>query len=336
MTFLIDSPTIGILFPGEMGTALGQLLRQQGQDVVTTVAGRSAATATRASAAGLRLLPNLTTVLREADVIVSLVPPGAALSVAREVVAGWPDNPRARYFLDANAIAPRTAQAIERVLQFVPLTMIDGSVHGLAGRLSTHGTLYLSGPGAESLATLFAATLRTQVVGPEIGQASAMKMLLGGLTKGLCALAIELNDLAARSQLGSAMLDEYQHYYPHLIEMLERLLPTLPRHAVRRGEELRELQAAEASVGVAPHVASSAARVIEAFAERVASREYGSEPLVSPGSLAELLARFAAPAPVVWRDVPLVDEYRRTAPTAAKPRRSILLATVGGEAPITD
>src|SRR5438270_142248 len=51
--------TIGILSPGAMGSAIGVVLRAAGARVVTSVAGRSAATAARAAEKGFDLLPSV-------------------------------------------------------------------------------------------------------------------------------------------------------------------------------------------------------------------------------------------------------------------------------------
>jgi 3-hydroxyisobutyrate dehydrogenase-like beta-hydroxyacid dehydrogenase len=44
---------VGLLNPGEMGAAIGAVLRQRGIDVLWASEGRSEATAARADAAGL-------------------------------------------------------------------------------------------------------------------------------------------------------------------------------------------------------------------------------------------------------------------------------------------
>ena len=76
---------------------------------------------------------------------------------------------------------------------------MDAAVNGLAHNAASSGTLFLSGPRAAEVARLFAGTMRVQELGSEPGSASAMKMLLGGLSKGLCALFLELA-LLAREQ----------------------------------------------------------------------------------------------------------------------------------------
>jgi hypothetical protein len=84
----MSEATVGLLHPGEMGAAVGQCLAAAGHRVLWVPEGRSAASAARAAAAGLTAASGgLAGLVREADVIVSVCPPHAALSVARQVAA---------------------------------------------------------------------------------------------------------------------------------------------------------------------------------------------------------------------------------------------------------
>jgi predicted dinucleotide-binding enzyme len=94
----VAETTIGVLHPGEMGAAIGAVLRGAGHDVVWASAGRSPATARRAEAAGLDDAGNIADVSDRAAVILSVCPPHAALEVAREtgleeaLLADWNES----------------------------------------------------------------------------------------------------------------------------------------------------------------------------------------------------------------------------------------------------
>src|SRR5579859_3423857 len=84
----MSDSTIGLLHPGEMGAAVGQCLAAAGHRVLWVPEGRSAASAGRAAAAGLTAASGgLAGLVREADVIMSVCPPHAAVDVARQVAA---------------------------------------------------------------------------------------------------------------------------------------------------------------------------------------------------------------------------------------------------------
>ncbi len=73
--------------------------------------------------------------------------------------------------------------------------------------------------------------MHVQVLGDGPGAASAMKMALGGLAKGLCALFAEVALLADRHEMLGQMLDATARIYPGVFEVVERMLPTYTAHA---------------------------------------------------------------------------------------------------------
>src|SRR4051794_2983849 len=97
---------VGLLHPGEMGAAIGAVLRQRGIDVLWVPDGRSEATAARAKAAHLTGVESIAELAERADVILSVCPPHAARNVASAV--GEFDG----VYVDANAIAPATVREI--------------------------------------------------------------------------------------------------------------------------------------------------------------------------------------------------------------------------------
>ncbi len=85
MQLTLAQGPIGLLYPGDMGTAVGKLLRGAGHRALTTVKGRSATTVRNCRAAGLEELDSLEAVVCAASVLFVLVPPGAAHAVAAQV-----------------------------------------------------------------------------------------------------------------------------------------------------------------------------------------------------------------------------------------------------------
>lgn len=253
-----QKPTIGLLYPGELGSSLARAFVGQGLPVVSTLGGRSQQTRERAEKAGIRLLPDVAEVCRQAQIVLSVVPPAAALDVAEQVTAALEPGKPMPIYVDANSIAPATVRRIGELLATRGAQTVDAAVYGLAANLAAHGTVYLSGPAAEMIAQLWRGALRVEVVGPEIGQASAIKMLLGGLNKGLAALVFELGILAARSGMEHAFWSTYRRHYPGLMEVVDRVLPSYPRHAARRADELGELQQMMQAAGAADRIIASA------------------------------------------------------------------------------
>src|SRR5689334_5105445 len=97
---------VGLLHPGEMGAAIGAMLVEHGHVVLWDAQGRSEETARRAAAAGLTEAEGW----QDAEVILSVCPPHAALEVARSL------ERTAALVIDANAVSPATARCIGELL----------------------------------------------------------------------------------------------------------------------------------------------------------------------------------------------------------------------------
>ena len=202
---------IGLLHPGEMGSAVGAALQRNGHDVLWASSGRSEETVLRARAAGLRDVGSVDAVLVQAEIVISIVPPHAASAVAAEA-AGF-----AGVFVDANAISP------DNVRRLAPARLVDGGIVGPPPL--EHGTtrVYLSGEGAESVAALFAgSTVDARVLAGGVGAASALKMTYAAWSKGTAALVLAIRDVARADCVEEALLAEWGESVPDLLERLPR------------------------------------------------------------------------------------------------------------------
>ena len=258
--------TIGILYPGEMGAALGRALRARGRRVVTSLDGRSSQTHDRAADAGIQVLDSLEQVVEGSHLIVSLVSPAAALSSARMVAACCSARTNAIY-VDANSISPITARQIAKIIERAELRFVDAAIHGPASRLHDLGRLFLSGRDAVAAARLLDGIATVHLLGDEPGRASAMKMFLGGMVKGIAALFVELSVASRNLGLHGDFLAHLTDAYPGIMTLINRTLATYPRHSTRRVEEIQELEATLRSLGVKPRVSTAARRTIDRLAE---------------------------------------------------------------------
>src|SRR5205814_4109392 len=130
----------------------------------------------------------------------------------------------------------------------------DAAINGLAKNITTSGTLFLAGERAAEIAQVFDGVIRMQILGREPGRASAMKMLLSGLSKGICGLFVELALMAHRQGMLSEMLEASGQIYPGMMAVVDRMLPTYAQHAWRRATEMRELEQTARSAGLQPRV----------------------------------------------------------------------------------
>jgi 3-hydroxyisobutyrate dehydrogenase-like beta-hydroxyacid dehydrogenase len=252
--------TVGLLHPGEMGTALGAVLRGQGHRVVWTSEGRSAATRDRAEAGGLEDVGSVEKLARRSDVIVSVCPPHAAREVA-ESVAGFEG-----VFVDANAIAPATALEVAGVVAAGSADCVDGGIIGPPPRAAGTTRLYLSGQAAPAVAALFAGSdVDARVVSDDVGTASALKMTYAAWTKGTAALLLAIRELARIEGVESALLEEWRLSLPDLPDRLERAVRSAQAKGWRWVGEMDEIASTFAAAGLPDGFHQAAAEVFGAF-----------------------------------------------------------------------
>jgi 3-hydroxyisobutyrate dehydrogenase-like beta-hydroxyacid dehydrogenase len=249
-----------------MGASFGKLLCEAGFRVVTTAEGRSPRTHRLCREAGLSVVDSLGEVLKHSNTVISLVSPGAALSVARNVAAHIKGSSRSLLYIDANSISPMTVAQISETLRHVPVDFVDASIFGLASQLQQRGTLYLSGPRANELSGQFGSLLRVKTVGDMPGQASALKMIVSGIPKGLSGLFIETMLFAQDMHLLNEAMEACDEIYPSIMEVVRRMLPSYPQHAARRCEELQEVEETMLMSGLTPRIVRAVREVTSALA----------------------------------------------------------------------
>jgi 3-hydroxyisobutyrate dehydrogenase-like beta-hydroxyacid dehydrogenase len=282
-----------VLYPGEMGCAVAKVLVAAGWSVGTHLWGPSLVCRADAEAAGIADLASLDEAVGTSDLVVSLVPPAVALETA-EAVAGAArrSGRRPLLYLDANSVAPATVAAIAATLAGAGLDCVDGAFVGSAAELGGRTRLYLSGPRAGELAAALPEALHAAGLGVETGAASGFKLAFAGFNKGLVALFIEVVEAAGAAGERDELLACLRAFYPGTVETLDRLLPSYPRHAARRADELDELAGWLASEGADDAWAIAARDVLR----RVAALGLdGARSWTSAEVLAALTAARSAP-----------------------------------------
>ncbi|MFA4964870.1 MAG: DUF1932 domain-containing protein [Thermoleophilia bacterium] len=258
--------TAAVLYPGEMGSAVGKALVDHGWVVLTRLEGRGPRTLAAAEAAGIRAVASLEEAVAAADLVVSLVPQAAATETAAAFAAAVAGTGRRPVYLDANSVSPATVAEVCAAVEGTGCACVDGAFVGSAKALGRRTTLYLSGAAAQGLATLLGGALACAVLGPEVGTASAFKLAFAGFNKGLVALFLEAMAAGDRLGQGAELLRVLREFYPGTVETVERLLPSYPRHAARRVEEMDELVGWLVSQGQAAAMGAGTRSVLARFA----------------------------------------------------------------------
>ena len=249
---------VGVLHPGEMGAAVAGALRERGETVLWASAGRSAATAERAEAAGLEDAGDVAEVCRRCEILLSICPPHAAVEVAR-AASGFTG-----IYVDANAIAPDTARAIAKLQP----RLVDGGIVGPPPSRPDTTRLYLSGGEAAEVAALFAGTnLEARVLSGEPGAASALKAAYAGWTKGSAALLLTMRELARAEGVENALLEEWRLSIPELEEHVAGAERSARRKGWRWVGEMEEIAHSMAAQDLPTGFHEAAAEVFRGAAE---------------------------------------------------------------------
>ena len=229
---------IGFLHPGAMGISLAVSAQKSGYEACWISDRRSAETRSRAEEHALNDLGTLTHLTQTCPVIVSICPPHAAVDVAKSVAA----SSYTGLYIDANAIAPQTAQHIQYTVEKGGARFVDGGVIG--GPAWEAGTtwLHLSGKDADEAAAFFSAgPLETNIVGDEIGQASALKMAFAAYSKGTTALLAGILATAEHFGVRGDLEEQWEKYDPGFAEQAQNRVRRVTRKAWRFAGEMDEI-----------------------------------------------------------------------------------------------
>ncbi len=232
--------TIAVLAMGEMGSGVAHRLIERGARVLTSLDGRSEASAARARAAGVEVVSEAELASR-AQMLLSIVPPAAAPATAKRYLPLIEAAGRPPIFIDCNAVAPQTLKAMAQPYGDRGLPFGDASIIGLAPRTGYTPRVYMSGAVEAAAPLLETLGLETRVLSDTLGDASALKMAYAGITKGMQAIGTAMAIGAARTGAGDALVEELRDTQPQIYAWLSKTLPVMYAKAARWDDEMLEI-----------------------------------------------------------------------------------------------
>jgi 3-hydroxyisobutyrate dehydrogenase-like beta-hydroxyacid dehydrogenase len=234
------SPTIAVIAPGMMGAAVGRRLVDHGLTVLTSLAGRSADTLSRAKAAGMT--PASDSEIAATDFILSILPPGDAVGLARRFAEPLTASNSKPVYVDCNAVSPATAEQVAAIISATGAPFVDAGIIGSPPKEGDAGPrFYASGPHARRFASLTRYGLDVRVLEGPLSAASAVKMSYAGITKGTQALAAVMMFAATRGGSADALFKELEFSQPHMLAWLRKSLSLMPAKAYRWIAEMHEI-----------------------------------------------------------------------------------------------
>jgi 3-hydroxyisobutyrate dehydrogenase-like beta-hydroxyacid dehydrogenase len=269
-------PTIAVIAQGAMGAGVAGRLVAHGAKVVTSLAGRSPASAERARQAGMTATSDQE--LAGADIFLSIVPPGEALALAERFAPLLRGKPI--IYADCNAVSPDTKRQVAEVMRATGCPFVDvGIIGGPPDGSGYSPALYASGEHASRLAVLGRHGLKVPVIEGPVGAAAALKMSYAGITKGFTAIGAAMMLGATDAGAADALRRELAESQPALLAWLTRQMPTMYGKAYRWVAEMEEIADFVGRHPGAEQIYRGAAQLYDQFAEDFASAQDHSKAL---------------------------------------------------------
>jgi 3-hydroxyisobutyrate dehydrogenase-like beta-hydroxyacid dehydrogenase len=257
---------VAIVAPGNMGAGIGQRLTENKVTVLTSLAGRSADSEKRAKAAGMQ--PVADAQLTEADFLLSIVPPGDALALAKRLAPVLTTGNKKPIYVECNAVSPRTMLAIADVVAATDCPFVGAGIIGPPPKPGSSNTkIYAAGPAAGLFAKLNDYGLIVRVLDGPLTAASALKMSYAGITKGFTALGAAMLLAATREDSAEVLKAELAESQPALLDWLSRQIPRMYSKSYRWVAEMDEIAAFVGKDRPEHAMLEAAARLYERVAE---------------------------------------------------------------------
>jgi 3-hydroxyisobutyrate dehydrogenase-like beta-hydroxyacid dehydrogenase len=230
---------VGILGTGAMGSAVARRLSDQGCRVLTLLEGRSEPSRARARDAGMHGVEPAA--LAEADLVLSIVPPAVAVTVAAGLAPVLSAARRPGAYIDCNAVSPATVREIAAHIAGTGWRFADAGIIGLPPTEAEGTVFYAAGEAAAHFAQVAHPALEVRVLDGPVGAASALKMAYAGMTKGVTAICAAMILAAERAGAAETLRAELARSRPELLAMARLQMPRAFPRAYRWVAEMREI-----------------------------------------------------------------------------------------------
>ena len=275
--------TVAIVAQGGMGAGVGARLVERGLRVVTSLTGRSVASAKRAQTAGMIAVSDAQ--CAQADFFLSICPPSDALALAQKMAAVIAPMSKKPIYVDCNAVSPPSKIDIGKMILKSGAPFVDVGIIGLPPKEDRSPYLHASGPDAAKFGVLNDFGINVNVINGPIGAASALKMSYAGITKGISALGSMMMLAATRAGVADMLRGELDRSHPAFITNLQRAVPDMFDKAYRFVGEMEEI----ADFAGEDKQARQMYEAIAAFYTRIAADHAGARE--ETGALAEFLKK---------------------------------------------
>jgi 3-hydroxyisobutyrate dehydrogenase-like beta-hydroxyacid dehydrogenase len=210
----------------------------------------------------------------DADLFLSIVPPGEALALAQRFAPLLAAANRKPVYVDCNAVNPQSMVGIAEVVSVTGTKFAAAGIIGPPPKPGSANTkFYVSGPAAQDVAVLNDYGLIVRVLEGDVTAASALKMSYAGITKGFTALGAAMMLAAAREGSAEALKAELAESQGPLLAWLARQTPSMYGKAYRWVAELDEIAGFVGEDFPEHAMLNAAARLYDRLAQDVAGEK---------------------------------------------------------------
>ena len=181
----MSAPRIGFIGFGEAASAIAKGLRSEGVGNIAAFDVQPIGD----RAAGVDVVDTPAELAARADVIFSAVVAKAAVAAAESVAS---DLAARHLYVDLNSASPAVKQDVARIVAPSGAGFVEASIMSAVPPLGHRVPMLLGGTGASRFAELMRPLgMQLEVLGEDVGPASAIKMFRSVMIKGLEALVLE-------------------------------------------------------------------------------------------------------------------------------------------------
>ncbi len=212
-------------------------------------------------------MPDDDALVREADLLLSILVPAEAERLARRIAAALERTAADLLYVDCNAIAPQTARRIGALVEAAGARFVDAGIIGPPPKAGTRTRFYASGEHAKDVAALRDFGLDVRPISAQPGDASAVKMCYAALTKGTTALMTELSVAAERLGVTAVLRQEFAESQQAALDRMGKSIPAMIPKAHRWVGEMEEIASTFEDCGLTAKTYLGAAEIYDFVAQ---------------------------------------------------------------------
>jgi 3-hydroxyisobutyrate dehydrogenase-like beta-hydroxyacid dehydrogenase len=270
----MEIKNVGVVSPGDMGSAIARRIKESGKSVYTASDGRSERTKALGREAGLTDVGSMDKLVSTCELVISVINPGEAMNVAKGVAAAMKKTGRKIAFADLNAVSPQTTKDMDKAIRDAGGMYIDGGIIGPPPRgEKDRPRLYVSGPDAYLFEQISHPNLQIRVMSERVGDASGVKMCYAAMTKGTTALAVELLVAARKLGVEQALEKELRDSQSDAFDRHMKQIPGMPPKAYRWVPEMQEIAKTFGELGMTRNLFLGASDIYEMVAATALGKE---------------------------------------------------------------